>query len=90
MSETRTVLITAGSDWADASADLLDVPLGMDLAAQKVEWRKWYQEEYCSYFPSLKKWNGFEWISQPKYISFPQWLKQHGAVDSECEQFEDT
>ncbi len=73
----RTVIITSGGDWTDAGFDVLEVPDGMDLAAEARAHRDWYKQEYL---PAP--------VGTIKYLSFAQWLKaKRGATDSKIEVF---
>ena len=75
MSATKTVLITSGGEWNDASADLLDLPEstpGMEVL-------------YAEYEGWLGKHPGFNGHG---YKTFVEYLKEfYGAKNSECEQF---
>lgn len=43
----RLLVIEDGCDWVDASYNVLLIPDGLDVAAIKAEWDRWYREEYC-------------------------------------------
>ena len=81
--------IHSGGDWYDASAEYLVLPDGMNISDQKGDWRKWYKEVYCDDLRRTNKeyGNGGKVI----YISFCEWLKNHGArdvTDDELEVFD--
>lgn len=90
----RHVLLMSGGDWADASADLIDVPSGVDLQAEHDAYRKWYRE---SYVPSYTAWSKLENKYSDenrqlcmKYLSFKEWLLSKGcAANTTIEVFEE-
>lgn len=76
---TKIWAIHSGGDWADAGASYLILPEGMDIAAQKAEWQKWYRDVYCSKLNSTNK---------VKYQSFYGWLIERGATEPPTDQLE--
>lgn len=88
--DTRPVLITGGGDWCDASADLLEIPIDVNLTAEHAAWRQWYDTEY---HPAVKLRDAAPAHAKPpcpKYIHFLDWLRNRGATDSNIETFEDS
>ena len=94
----RLVAIHGGGDWADASAEYLIVPPGVNLEAEYEARKVWYRDTYC---PAYRAWQDGEgrkhWDDptrerSPEYLSFFQWLIRHcGAREAtdEIEVFED-
>lgn len=71
----KPVLITGGSDWTDASADLIEVPDDMDMAVAN--------NDYLAWLRTLTD-------RQSQYLTFCDWLKAHrGARRSDIETFEE-
>ena len=74
----RTVLICGGGDWADASADLLDIPDTVTIPLEQLYqgYQIWWRQARVERTPDK---------------TFPEWLKsEFGAQDSACEQIHDT
>jgi hypothetical protein len=65
--------ILGGGDWTDASVDHLLIPDGMDLEAEKVAWRKWYDE---TYLPGMRG----AMLPRVPYQEWVEWLLERGAV----------
>lgn len=89
MNDTRQVLIRSGGDWYDASADVLTVPVTIDIAAERKAWQHWYETEYD---PACKAHNDAPQKSKPKcpkFITFIEWLKLRGCTDGTIEEFDD-
>ena len=73
--EGRDVLITGGGDWYDASAELLWVPTGVDIEAEKQKRAAWLWN------PATR--------SEP-FLTLVGWLRKNcGATDSEVEVVDD-
>lgn len=70
---SKITAIHSGGDWADASADYLVLPEGMDIEAEASKRKSWYEEVYLK---SLREGN-----SGVRYFSLYEWLKQNGARD---------
>ena len=68
----KITAIHGGGDWADASAEYLVLPDGMDIEAEHASWRVWYRTEYCPALHAGK---------QPEYVTLYEWLKRKGARD---------
>ena len=72
--ERRDVLILGGGDWADASAELLNVPANLDLDLAHKEYRQWYSTYKVG----------------DKYFNFTEWLRENkNATDSSVESYYD-
>lgn len=71
----KPVLITGGSDWTDASAELIEVPADLKMADAHFDYQNWQRTL----------------TDRPKqYLTFREWLKAHrGATDSNIETFEE-
>lgn len=71
----KPVLITGGSDWTDASADLIEVPDDLNMTIAHIDYQNWLR--------TLTDRKG-------EYLMFRDWLKSHrGAIDSKIETFEE-
>lgn len=68
---TKITAIHGGGDWADAAAEYLVLPEGMDIAAEHKKWREWYHAEYAPVLRSTGK--------SATYVSLFDWLKNAGA-----------
>ncbi len=66
----RIAAILGGGDWTDASVDHLILPDGMDVDAERTQWRAWYNDEYCPQLRAGRK---------PKYMGLCEWMISHGA-----------
>ena len=85
--------IHGGGDWADASANYLILPEGMDIEVESEAWRKWYDEEYC---PALRAANvardlGSD-VVYPEFAGLFDWCIARGArtpTDDELHIFEE-
>lgn len=87
MDTTRQVLIRSGSDWYDASADVLTVPAIIDVTTERKAWQHWYETEYD---PARKAHYAAPQKSKcPKFITFIEWLKLLGCTDGTIEEFDD-
>lgn len=71
--------IHSGGDWADAGADYLILPEGMDIATEKLAWTKWYRSVYCSKLNTSNK---------VEYQTFGGWLVARGAKEPTADQLE--
>lgn len=69
----KITAIHGGGDWYDASADYLVLPEGMDIEAEAIKRKAWYEEVY------LKSLRDEE--SGVRYLTLYDWLKQNGARD---------
>jgi len=68
---SKIIAIHGGGDWADASAEYIILPEGVDYHEEQKKWREWYDGKYC---PSLK--HGAERI---EFIGTLDWLIKAGA-----------
>jgi hypothetical protein len=73
----KITAIHGGGDWADASADYLILPDGMDFDAEKQAREKWLEEVYWPLKRAGK---------HPEYISLVKWLVDRGAVEPTKDQ----
>ena len=69
----KLAAIMGGGDWADASVDHLLIPDDMKLEVEKDRWNWWYQNVYVL---------DIHVSGKVRYISFTDWLKQHGAKEA--------
>lgn len=69
---TKITALHGGGDWADASAQYLVLPDGLDIEAEAAKRNTWYRNEYC---PALRSGKSIE------YLSLYDWLKRAGARD---------
>jgi hypothetical protein len=74
---TKITAIHGGGDWADASAEYLILPDGMDIEAELRALDKWYKDVYLP---------AFRGGQNMKYQSAVDWLKARGAVEPTSEQ----
>lgn len=95
MAETRIVVVKGGGDWADASVDVLTLPVGVDMQEARAVWGDWYRD-YCKQLALHQQ----RWVymqsgpknsvlrventgrpAAPEYIQFVDFLVQrYGAV----------
>ena len=69
MSRTsELVVFKSGGDWADASVEVLKVPLAVDLSDERKKYREWYSKVYLSRMHSKERPN--------PYYSFTTWLSK--------------
>lgn len=73
----KITAIHSGVDWADASAEYLILPDGMDFEVEMRAREKWYEDVYRPSFRAGKKLD---------YVSPTDWLKARGAVEPTKEQ----
>lgn len=93
LKDEKPVLLVSGEDWADASAEIIDVPNGLDLESEKKAYKKWYEE---SYVPSYRAWSKLEnkYSAENRarcmdYCSFKEWLFNKGcSANTTIETFE--
>jgi hypothetical protein len=76
---TKVWALHGGGDWADASANYLVLPDGVDIAAEKQKWDEWYRKVYCG------KRNTDNAI---KYKTFYTWLVDLGTREPTVEELE--
>ena len=80
----KVTALHGGGDWADASAEYLILPVGMDINAEYRAREDWYYSVYVPESQAGKK---------PRYVSLFDWLKERGAREpssDELEVFSDT
>ena len=75
----KITAIHGGGDWADASAEYLVLPDGMDIETEHAAYRVWYRTEY---FPAVDA------GKNPKFVTLYEWLKQKGARDPDDDEFQ--
>lgn len=68
-----------GGDWADASAEYLILPEGLDIEAEAKAREKWYLEEY---YPKVRT------PERLKYLSLFDWLLKKGAREPTPDELE--
>ena len=76
---TKIWAIHGGGDWADASAEYLILPPGLDIDAEDKAWHEWYHKEYC---PQLRA------DMKPKFRTLVEWLKDKGAREPSTDELE--
>ena len=69
----KLVAVLGGGDWCDASVNHILIPEDMNLEKEKQDREIWYEYTY-----RFEREHG----KNPEYISFVDWLKQHGAMDA--------
>lgn len=70
----KTIVITSGADWYDASFDILNIPDGFDIKAAGKDYSEW-----------RRNWRRGEM----EFLSFVEWLKaKRGCTPSNIEVFD--
>mgnify|MGYP006340211023 CR=1 FL=1 len=72
---TKIYAIHSGGDWTDASAEYVVLPPVMDIKAEHVAYREWYE-------------NVFQKNRRIGYLAFNEWLLSRGAREPEESELE--